>query len=144
MKKVFAAIIGIAVLATAMFVWYHSSQPAWFQTLTVTTADSEAVAAVVGERPALSVIAENLMISWEVLFLPGEEILVTKRPGRIALLTSGKSDTVENISNTGEEGLLRAVLYPDFVTNNWLIHHLIIISNLLILYLTEYSISEIK
>jgi glucose/arabinose dehydrogenase len=71
-------------------------------------------------RPALEVVAENLSIPWEVLFLPDGEILITERPGKVVLLKSGREYQVDAVKSTGEGGLLGAALHPDFARNNWI------------------------
>jgi len=83
--------------------------------------------------PAVSVIAENLTIPWEVLFLPDGEMLVTQRPGSVVLLRSGRELSVPGIQSVGEGGLLGAVLHPDFAQNQ-----------LLYLYETTEDVSGLK
>ncbi len=68
----------------------------------------------------LEVVAENLTIPWEVLFLPDSELLVTERPGRVVLLKRGVELAVDGVHHTGEGGLLGAALHPDFTDNNYL------------------------
>jgi len=70
--------------------------------------------------PLVEVVAENLTVPWELLFLPDGELLVTERPGRVLLLRAGIELVVEDISSKGEGGLLGAALHPDFASNNWL------------------------
>jgi glucose/arabinose dehydrogenase len=67
--------------------------------------------------PLATIVAENLNIPWEVLFLPDGEILVTERPGKVVLLRSGREIEVPGIQHIGEGGLLGAALPPDFATN---------------------------
>ena len=67
------------------------------------------------------VVAEKLNIPWELAFLPGGDMLVTERPGR--LLRIGESrDAIEvsGVAHRGEGGLLGLVLHPDFAKNGWL------------------------
>ncbi len=68
--------------------------------------------------PRVSVVAENLEIPWEVLFLPDGEILVTERPGTLLLLRDGAEITVPGVRHIGEGGLLGAELDPNFASNN--------------------------
>jgi len=71
-------------------------------------------------REAVTVVAENLTIPWEVVFLPDGELLVTERPGNLRLLKAGIELPVPDIASSGEGGLLGAALHPNFTQNNWL------------------------
>lgn len=75
---------------------------------------------LLSSAPRVEVIAENLTVPWELLFLPDGELLVTERPGRVLLLKTGVELEVENISDKGEGGLLGAALHPEFAENNFL------------------------
>jgi len=79
----------------------------------------EVVATLAGQRGA-TIVAENLTIPWDVVFLPDGEILVTERPGRVLLLKHGVELAVEGTTSVGEGGLLGAVLHPEFEKNNYL------------------------
>lgn len=71
----------------------------------------------------ITVIAENLKIPWDIVFLPGGDILVPERPGNIKRLEiGGKVFPVEglDVSHVGEGGLLGMVLHPRFSENGWL------------------------
>ncbi len=64
------------------------------------------------------VIAEDLTIPWELVFLPGGDMLVTERPGR--LLRIGKDRSVievRGVAHRGEGGLLGLALHPKFSEN---------------------------
>jgi glucose/arabinose dehydrogenase len=66
------------------------------------------------------VLAENLTIPWEVVFLPDGEILITERPGRVVLLKAGKEYDIAGVQSIGEGGLLGAALHPDFTETQYL------------------------
>lgn len=72
------------------------------------------------EAPLVEVVAENLTIPWEIVFLPDGELLVTERPGNVLLLRQGVTIPLEGIRHVGEGGLLGAALHPDFVENNFI------------------------
>ena len=84
-------------------------------TTAATTTDTE-----MPNLPRVSVVAENLHIPWEILFLPDGEMLVTERPGSVVLLQSGTEIAVPGIRHIGEGGLLGAALHPDFADNQLL------------------------
>lgn len=65
------------------------------------------------------VVAEDLEIPWELVFLPDGEMLVTERPGRLILIGDDKQAIeVSGVAHRGEGGLLGLALHPDFAENN--------------------------
>ncbi len=69
--------------------------------------------------PLVEVVASGLDIPWEIVFLPGGELLVTERSGNLVLI--GKTATriqVPNVEQRGEGGLLGLALDPDYAANN--------------------------
>lgn len=117
MKWILSIIFGLGVLA-ALTWWFlpastgPAGPPAY---VGEERADSDETTA-----PAVEVIAENLTIPWEILFLPDEELLVTERPGRVLLLKSGVTIELEGIRHVGEGGLLGAALHSDFRENGFI------------------------
>ena len=70
-------------------------------------------------------VAGGLENPWAIAFLPGGDILVTERPGRIRILRGGVllPDSVEGVPAVhaqGQGGLLDLVPHPDFSTNRLL------------------------
>ncbi len=75
------------------------------------------------ELSATTVIAKDLEIPWDIAFLPGGELLVAQRPGRLVRIdASGQQHSVpfKQLVEGGEGGLLGIVLHPNFATNRWL------------------------
>ena len=68
----------------------------------------------------LEVVAENLNIPWELVFLPSGDILISERRGRVLNINTGKSYQIEGVNHTGEGGLLGMTLHPNFSENNYL------------------------
>ncbi len=67
-------------------------------------------------------VAEGLANPWSIAFLPGGDILVTERPGRLRIIRNGRllAEPVAGlpavrVGNQG--GLLDVVLHPDFARN---------------------------
>ena len=79
-----------------------------------------------GESPKLKVeqVAGGLQHGWDIGFLPDGKVLVTQRPGKIALLSSAEpgatvTEVKADLSDVlvqGEGGLMGLVVHPDFVT----------------------------
>lgn len=68
--------------------------------------------------PATETVAEGLEVPWEIAFISKDRALITERPGRVRLLTSGtvQKEPVLTLPTTGqgEGGLQGMALGPDF------------------------------
>ena len=67
-------------------------------------------------------IADSLENPWSIAFLPGGDMLITERPGRLRILRKGKLlpnpvEGVPAVRQGGQGGLLDVVLHPAFATN---------------------------
>ena len=67
-------------------------------------------------------VAEGLEVPWSMGFLPGGDILVTERPGRLRIIRDGAllPDPVPGIPEVvarGQGGLLEVLPHPDFESN---------------------------
>lgn len=67
-------------------------------------------------------VAEGLRNPWSIAFLPGGDILVTERPGRLRIVRGGRllPDPVPGTPEVragGQGGLLDVVPHPEFATN---------------------------
>lgn len=118
MKWIVLGIVGIGIVAAGavLFMLPAPSTPSEPPAL---TAEETAATAQTTETdtPPTEVIAENLTIPWEILFLPDGELLVTERPGNVVLLRAGEQIPVPGVRHIGEGGLLGAALHPDFSEN---------------------------
>lgn len=70
-------------------------------------------------------VAEGLVQPWSIAFLPGGDMLVTERPGRLRVVRNGKllPDSVVGVPEVfaqGQGGLLDVVPHPQFATNRLL------------------------
>jgi glucose/arabinose dehydrogenase len=72
--------------------------------------------------PAVRAVAQDLTVPWGVDFLPGGDVLVAERPGRIVrVATSGEVSEVGSVPGVravGEGGLLGLVVSPRFATDH--------------------------
>jgi len=73
----------------------------------------------------VSVIANGLQNPWSLAFLPGGDLLVTERPGRLRIVRNGELDPepiagVPEVHRTVLGGLLDVALHPDFASNGLL------------------------
>ena len=67
-------------------------------------------------------VAEGLEVPWSIAFLPGGDILVTERAGRLRVVRGGKlvADPVPGIPEVlarGQGGLMEVLPHPDFANN---------------------------
>lgn len=69
----------------------------------------------------IQIIAEDLEIPWEIVFLPSGEMLVTERPGRIVKIGQDKTIIpIAGVEHRGEGGLLGLALHPNFASNHFI------------------------
>jgi len=70
-------------------------------------------------------VAEGLGNPWSLAFLPGGDMLVTERSGRLRVIRDGKLDPnpvggVPKVAARGQGGLLDVIVDPDFADNQWI------------------------
>ncbi len=71
--------------------------------------------------PEIEIVAENLRIPWEIVFLPEGDFLVTERPGTLKRVgKNGAVIPIEGVARVGEGGLLGIALHPKFIENRLL------------------------
>ncbi len=73
----------------------------------------------------LVTVVEGLIQPWSVAFLPGGDMLITERPGRLRIVRQGKllPQPVEGVPAVlfqGQGGLLEVSPHPNFASNRWL------------------------
>jgi glucose/arabinose dehydrogenase len=80
--------------------------------------------------PTVEVVATNLRVPWEVVFLPDGDLLVTERPGILKKIGKNKKTyIIEKVEQTGESGLLGLALHPRFSDNHWVYLYLTAANN---------------
>jgi aldose sugar dehydrogenase len=70
----------------------------------------------------VAMVADGLQHPWAVAFLPGGDLLITERPGRLRIFRNGQLLAtpvagVPAVHAEGQGGLLDVVPHPDFATN---------------------------
>ncbi|MEA2020390.1 MAG: PQQ-dependent sugar dehydrogenase [Patescibacteria group bacterium] len=82
-----------------------------------------------GQKPQLEessqkdteIVAKNLNIPWEVVFLPGGDLLVTERPGTLLRISETQAEIpIQGVEHRGEGGLLGLALHPNFQENSFI------------------------
>jgi glucose/arabinose dehydrogenase len=68
---------------------------------------------------------EGLIQPWSMAFLPGGDVLITERPGRLRLVRGGKLlpapvDGVPAVVHSSQGGLLEVALHPNFAANRFI------------------------
>ncbi len=69
-------------------------------------------------------VAEGLVQPWAIAFLPGGDLLITERPGRLRIVRGGKLlptpvAGVPEVAYENQGGLLEVALHPSFATNRF-------------------------
>src|SRR5688572_14753965 len=70
-------------------------------------------------------VADGLIQPWSIAFLPGGDILITERPGRLRIVRQGKLlphpvEGIPKVFHSGQGGLLEVMPHPNFATNRLL------------------------
>lgn len=69
---------------------------------------------------AMEVVAQGLDIPWEIVWLPGGDMLVTQRTGSLMRIGEDQQAIpVEGVEHVGEGGLLGMALHPEFSENSF-------------------------
>jgi len=69
-------------------------------------------------------VAEGLVQPWSIAFVPGGDVLITERPGRLRIVRGGKLlptpvAGVPEVAYENQGGLLEVALHPHFATNRF-------------------------
>jgi aldose sugar dehydrogenase len=77
-----------------------------------------------GVRFRVVEVANGLANPWSLAFLPGGDMLVTERPGRLRLIRNGKLERepiagAPKVAARGQGGLLDVALHPNFAQNRF-------------------------
>ena len=94
-------------------------------TLAASPADAQDVHRSAYHDYALEVVADGLINPWSMAFLPGGDMLITERPGRLRIVREGvlleePVAGVPEVLAQGQGGLLDVVPHPDFASNRLL------------------------
>jgi aldose sugar dehydrogenase len=100
----------------------HLARSALLSTITVATGVPAALAGEIFDtrdaRVEAEIVTDQLENPWGLDFLPGGEVMVTERAGRIRLLSDGKLSEplkgVPKVAASGQGGLLDIAAAPDF------------------------------
>lgn len=70
----------------------------------------------------IKVMAQDLQIPWEILFLPDDRMITTERIGYVTIIHNGtkKRLPLQDVLSYGEGGLLGAAFHPDFEENKFI------------------------
>ena len=73
----------------------------------------------------LTTVADALIQPWSIAFLPGGDVLITERPGRLRIVRQGKLlpqpvEGVPKVLHSSQGGLLEVMPHPSFATNRLL------------------------
>ncbi len=112
----------IALVVGFLFLFRNRLIAQLFRPRVEPTSSTLVTTAITGTSPSeSSIIASNLTIPWEVVFLPDDTILVTERSGNVVRIDTSTHlvQTIPGVKHVGEGGLLGMALHPDFKKNGW-------------------------
>lgn len=119
MKKIFILLI-VFIGAIGFFVW-HFKDVLLIRFFRPTPTSLEEGVRVALPANDIEVVANDLEIPWEIVFLPDGDMLVTERPGTLKRIGKEKRvQTINGVEHIGEGGLLGMALHPQFKENHWL------------------------
>lgn len=78
---------------------------------------------ITASREKITQIATDLVVPWELVFLPNGNMLFTERIGNLKMISNGKVSQITKISDVkayGEGGLLGMALSPHFSENHYI------------------------
>ncbi|MDO8452713.1 MAG: PQQ-dependent sugar dehydrogenase [bacterium] len=109
----------ILLFGGAVFIFKDRAQRQFFKPNDTTPQSASEIKTDTGKD--VEVVLQDLDIPWEVVFLPGGEMLITERPGSLLLINKDKRTriSVEGVRHKGEGGLLGMALHPRFAENSW-------------------------
>ena len=69
-------------------------------------------------------VAEGFLQPWSMAFLPGGDMLVTEKPGRLRIVRDGQLlpeavPGLPEVQYVGQGGMFDVVLHPNFEDNRW-------------------------
>lgn len=126
MNKKFFVIAVFLLVVAGMVYFFRNEFAGKFYVPTETVLDQGIViendsSDVVEDDQNIEVVADNLQIPWEIVFLPDGELLVSERTGTIKRIGKDKQTHVINdVEHIGEGGLLGMTLHPKFAENNFI------------------------
>lgn len=92
----------------------------WFQKGKVGNIENVEKETDVFQKSSFEIVAEDLEIPWEIAFMPGGELLITERPGRLVRIgVDRKVYPIKGVLHIGEGGLLGLTLHPNFANNKF-------------------------
>ncbi len=117
----------VAVTALALYGLYDNRARVLYTVDSVLPeGESRAVQGVIREEleeADFTTIATGLEIPWEIAFLPGGDLLVTERPGRLKRISPdgavAEISGLADVRHSGEGGLLGVAVHPRHAENGW-------------------------
>jgi glucose/arabinose dehydrogenase len=73
----------------------------------------------------IDTLAHDLVVPWQIVFLPDNSMLFTERNGKLRIYRNGKlldkpAFIIPNIPQRNKTGMLGMVIHPDFTQNHWI------------------------
>lgn len=126
MRMFFPVVIVALALLGALFFSRDIITPFFFKPTATNIENngaSEEASAIHGPSSAPEIVASNLRVPWDVVFLPNNGLLISERTGSLIYINRNgaqKRIPIPEASSIGEGGLLGLALHPQFSSNRFL------------------------
>lgn len=120
MKRLFF-LVAILLLSLAGFLLLkNNSKELNLSKITKTQNDKQ----IMDDIPVTTVIAKNLDVPWAIAFLPGGNMMVTERRGKVKVINQATGEQkiiakLNDVTEVSESGLLGIALHPNFEKNKF-------------------------
>lgn len=116
MKRRIALYGIVAIVLVAGIVWWQRDR---IMPIVFGPRESSVPLATVDKPENIEVVAQNITTPWEVVMLPGGNLLVSEREGNLVRIGQDqKRYRIDKVRETSEGGLMGLALHPLFEQNN--------------------------
>ncbi len=118
MKRRVLLIVLVSVIVVAILGWLQRER---IMSLVFGARESGTPIVSIQRPETIKIAAQELTTPWEIVTLPGGDLLVSERSGQLVRIGQNQQRiTIENVRETSEGGLMGLALHPNFAENNYI------------------------